>query len=1064
MVSLRDRIGQFFGDRRPAAPMTQQSVPGFAIYGGYISTGETNAELRGGQRWVTAADILANISIVAASARFSLNLISRPSWKFDPVNDTAEAKAAAEFMDSVVDGIDTSWTRIVRRAGLYRYHGFGIHEWVAKKRDDGKIGIRSLHSVPQHTVTRWDYETDLRGIVQNDPQSGQELYLPRRKMLYLVDDTLTDKPDGMGWFRHLVDPANRLKSFLELEAIGFERDLTGIPVGRAPLASMNAAVKAGQLAESDKKAMIDGMREMIKIKRKSRETGLILDSEVYPSKTDNGTTPSSTPLWDLDLLDGTQNSIEDLGAAIKRTAFDMALIMGTSSLLVGREGEGSRALSEDQSRNMYLTANSTLADMAEAVDRDLVDPLWAMNGLPDELKPKANPEDVSFKDVTQIAQVLSDMANAGAILAPDDPAINDIRDLMGLPHAPEMDLGMLNALQGRSDPTKPSPDAELNDERSREQMANDNEREKQEQRAGGGAPPKGKSPGQTARKAYNPKQPRAPQGSEIGGRWVDSGWLGKSVNLDDVKTEKIDDGTWTIKSGEDEIGRITLLRDWEKNTVHPAVSLSSVHYSDLRGYGIANRAYDQIERDIGQKLIPSPLGISEPATQLWQSRLGKMDSGVASGLLDQSKRLGLTYGISEAHIDERLAPLRASIVKRYNGARKARTDTLYVSRNLKNPDDLIAWAKSVGFAKTVPADEMHVTVAFSREAVDWTAAGDSFDTVRAGTGKRKVAKLGENGDAVVLMFESAELADRWQEFTDAGASWDWPSYQPHVTITYDGAAIDIDDIPPYDGVLDFGPEKFAPVNEDWKATITEKALFAELYGDVGKLLETAKRYNPDQPRDPAGTATGGRWTDGTPGYGADDHGVHHLDKETKRQLVADLKDRSLDELLEDAAENQKTLGVIGDKLAKDTGLEFINPGAKSRARVLEKVAGPEYDGPHQITDLARATFVVDQAGDAEAAIRALSKQAAVYDKGWTKLKESGYLDRKVFVRFDNGGLAEVQLVPRGIQQLKAGRGHKLYEIARAPSTPRHVAEAAMEESRQLYAGALQGTEFAQLGD
>src|SRR5205085_11707582 len=130
-----------------------------------------------------------------------------------------------------------------------------------------------------------------------------------------------------------------------------------------------------------------------------------------------------------------QSSIQQLGEAIRRIEFEMALIMGTSSMLTGREGQGSRALSEDQSRNLYLMVNATLDDMVESFGRDLVDPIWAMNGLSDDLKPKLKHEDASFKDVAGIAKMLADMAQAGAILAPDDPAINDLRNLAGISEA-----------------------------------------------------------------------------------------------------------------------------------------------------------------------------------------------------------------------------------------------------------------------------------------------------------------------------------------------------------------------------------------------------------------------------------------------------------------------------------------------------------------------------------------------------------------------------------------------------------------------------------------------------
>ena len=54
-----------------------------------------------------------------------------------------------------------------------------------------------------------------------------------------------------------------------------------------------------------------------------------------------------------------------------------------------------------------------------------------------------------------------------------------------------------------------------------------------------------------------------------------------------------------------------------------------------------------------------------------------------------------------------------------------------------------------------------------------------------------------------------------------GASWDWSEYQPHVTIAYAGADVDLSEIEPYNGKLVFGPEKFAEVDENWKGKFDE---------------------------------------------------------------------------------------------------------------------------------------------------------------------------------------------------------------------------------------------------
>lgn len=149
----------------------------------------------------------------------------------------------------------------------------------------------------------------------------------------------------------------------------------------------------------------------------------------------------------------------------------------------------------------------------------------------------------------------------------------------------------------------------------------------------------------------------------------------------------------------------------------------------------------------------------------------------------------------------------------------ARPRTLYVQRKLLNAAELIAWAKGQGFESTLSADELHVTVAYSRTAVDWLKLGSGWGeedgklTVAAG-GARIVEPLGDKG-AVVLLFTSSQLSWRHEEMIRNGASHDFPEYQPHVTITYAGGDVDLSKVEPYRGKLVFGPEIFEEIDEDW---------------------------------------------------------------------------------------------------------------------------------------------------------------------------------------------------------------------------------------------------------
>lgn len=203
-----------------------------------------------------------------------------------------------------------------------------------------------------------------------------------------------------------------------------------------------------------------------------------------------------------------------------------------------------------------------------------------------------------------------------------------------------------------------------------------------------------------------------------------------------------------------------------------------------------------------------------------------LSQGLINALIEDGSLPGIDAAIDE--YDGTLDPDEEPTEEEQRAAvTDAKPRTLYVSRKLLNADEVIEWAKSQGFETTLPADDMHVTVAYSRQPVDWMEVGENW----AGSdreGKLEVppggARLIErfDGGAVVLLFASSELSWRHEEIKRRGASWDYPEYQPHITLSYAGAPDDIDAIEPYRGRLVFGPEIFAEVDEDWKSGVTEE--------------------------------------------------------------------------------------------------------------------------------------------------------------------------------------------------------------------------------------------------
>lgn len=420
---------------------------GTAIYGGFIVEKEKNARLTGQQKYVTYSEMLANTAILAAGVRFFLNLIAKAEWRVEPAKDQApdneegsptssdQAEEIADLIREMMNDMETPWVRVVRRAAMYRFYGFSIQEWTAKRRDDDRIGMRDVAPRPQLTIERWDADItgSIVGVVQRSEQTSEEIYLPRNKLVYVVDDSLNDSPEGLGLFRHVVESVQRLRRYEELEGFSFETDLRGIPIGRAPLQELEEAVRVNEITEAQRKVLEQGLEDFIKKHVKNPQLGMILDSTPYRSL-DETASPSSVRKWDMELLEGdTAGQGQDaILQAIERVNREIARVLGVEQLLLGENERGSFALSRDKSNNFALIVDSTLQELTSVFDRDFVGPLMRMNGWREELRPTLKTEAIRTRDVEQITTAIKDLALAGVSIHPEDEAVKEIFDLLGL--------------------------------------------------------------------------------------------------------------------------------------------------------------------------------------------------------------------------------------------------------------------------------------------------------------------------------------------------------------------------------------------------------------------------------------------------------------------------------------------------------------------------------------------------------------------------------------------------------------------------------------------------------
>ncbi|WP_343649475.1 phage portal protein [Stenotrophomonas sp.] len=186
------------------------------------------------------------------------------------------------------------------------------------------------------------------------------------------------------------------------------------------------------------------------------------------------------------------------------------------------------------------------------------------------------------------------------------------------------------------------------------------------------------------------------------------------------------------------------------------------------------------------------------------------EAGVAPGLEAEMLEYGQATPPDPAATEDDEKRAAGTTVK------DAEPRSLYVSRKVVNAGEIAAWAREQGIGDL--REDLHVTVAYSRQTFDWIKAGNANEWGTDGKdqlvipegGPRAVEPLG--GLSAVLLFASSQLCWRHESIIRAGGSHDYPDYTPHISLTK--APIDLSKVEPYRGRIVLGPEIFEEVRED----------------------------------------------------------------------------------------------------------------------------------------------------------------------------------------------------------------------------------------------------------
>lgn len=446
-MSIFGTLAGWFGFDRTKKPTTQPAgTDGQAALGGILQTFEKQQDLIGFQLYTTFINTIHQTMIVGAAVRNYLALAGGAKWT--ALANKAGGNDAQRGVDIVTAGLLESpmprpWQACVKKQAYYHFAGFGMHEWTIRRRPDGTVVFAELGHRPQGTIWRWDKEDEqvpLQGV-QQLTMWGNTYYIPRNRLWYTVDDTLTDSPAGMGILRHAVEPCRRLGKLMQWEGFAYEKDLRGIPVGRAPIGKMirdagldPTSPGAQQYIAGKTKFLTDFLQNHLK--GSQNDKAMFFDSATYTDETNKS--PSSVPEWALEILTGDSGPLTELNATIQRITWEIAALMNAEWLLVGRDS-GAYQLHESKVAMYAQRVNGTLQELGDTATADLARPLVAFNGLDPEIAtPRLVAEPVSTESIINVTRSLLDMAQAGAPLMPDDPAIDQIRARMFLEAQPKI--------------------------------------------------------------------------------------------------------------------------------------------------------------------------------------------------------------------------------------------------------------------------------------------------------------------------------------------------------------------------------------------------------------------------------------------------------------------------------------------------------------------------------------------------------------------------------------------------------------------------------------------------
>lgn len=393
---------------KPRKSLAEIGRTGLVQFSGYIHE-EYLRELQGPKWAKNVREMTTNDPIVCAPF-FAIDKLTRQvTWDIEADDADPNGEAAAQFIrECLFDDMAQPWRETISEIHSYLPWGFSLHEIVYKKRDgvnskftDGKIGWAKWPIRAQESKSRWQFDGngEILGMYQIAAPSYREVFIPTEKALLFRTSAHKNNPEGQSLCRAIFRPWYFKKNIENIEGIGVERDLAGLPVIYAPSNVLNAE------DGSDEASIRDYLQKVITNIKNNEQAGLLLPSEVD--------TESKVPLYKFELVSSGGQKQFDTRRIIQGYNLEITTTLLMDFLMMGHEKVGSFALASSKTEMFSYALGAFLDSDCEVVNRYAIPRLLALNGMATPNPPKLTHGDIESIDILDIANFLATMTSAG---------------------------------------------------------------------------------------------------------------------------------------------------------------------------------------------------------------------------------------------------------------------------------------------------------------------------------------------------------------------------------------------------------------------------------------------------------------------------------------------------------------------------------------------------------------------------------------------------------------------------------------------------------------------------